>query len=423
MIDDADRLHLQRALELAERGARTAAPNPVVGCVIARHGTAVAEGWHIAPGQPHAEAMALDVAQEGARDATAYVTLEPCAHHGRTPPCADALIAAGIARVVVLAGDPAPHASGAGLQRLADAGVEVVLACDDDPLSIAARRQNAGFRTSLALGRPHVTYKAAQTLDGRTATRTGDSRWISGTASRAYVHELRARAGAQLVHVGARGGAGDPAAVAGARRRPPVEGLRGLVRDVRPAERQRRAEAGVLAPRGDAERVVVAGEHDLHAGVGEPLQPGPRRVRRRIARQHHDARDARSDQGVRARRRAAVVRARLERDVRGRIACALLRDVQRHGLGVRLAGRDVPALGDGGAVARDHAADDGVRRGRARAALRELERALEVQPVGVVDHARSVRATPSARPRRAAARRAPGRRRRGRAACRSPSRR
>ena len=202
MIDDADRLHLQRALELAERGARTAAPNPVVGCVIARHGTAVAEGWHIAPGQPHAEAMALDVAQEGARDATAYVTLEPCAHHGRTPPCADALIAAGIARVVVLAGDPAPHASGAGLQRLADAGVEVVLACDDDPLSIAARRQNAGFRTSLTLGRPHVTYKAAQTLDGRTATRTGDSRWISGTASRAYVHELRARAGAVLVGSG-----------------------------------------------------------------------------------------------------------------------------------------------------------------------------------------------------------------------------
>ena len=202
MIDADDRLLLQRALELAERGARTAAPNPQVGCVIARHGTVVAEGWHIAPGLPHAEAMALDVAQEGARDATAYVTLEPCAHHGRTPPCADALITAGIARVVVLAGDPAPHASGAGLVRLADAGVEVVLACDDDPLAIAARRQNAGFRSAMTLGRPHVTYKAAQTLDGRTATRAGDSRWISGPEARARVHELRARAGAVIVGSG-----------------------------------------------------------------------------------------------------------------------------------------------------------------------------------------------------------------------------
>lgn len=202
MIDDADRLQLQRALELAERGARTAAPNPVVGCVIARHGTVVAEGWHVRPGTAHAEAMALDVAQEGARDATVYVTLEPCAHHGRTPPCADALVAAGVGRVVVLAGDPAPHASGAGLLRLADAGIPVDVVDDDDPLAIAARRQNAGFRTAMTLGRPHVTYKAAQTLDGRTATRTGDSRWISGPEARARVHELRARAGAVLVGSG-----------------------------------------------------------------------------------------------------------------------------------------------------------------------------------------------------------------------------
>ena len=202
MIDDADRLLLQRALELAERGARTAAPNPIVGCVLARHGTVVAEGWHVRPGTAHAEAMALDVAQEGARDATAYVTLEPCAHHGRTPPCADALIAAGVGRVVVLAGDPSPHASGAGLLRLADAGIPVDVVDDDDPLAIAARRQNAGFRSAVTLGRPHVTYKAAQTLDGRTATRTGDSRWISGPEARARVHELRARAGAVLVGSG-----------------------------------------------------------------------------------------------------------------------------------------------------------------------------------------------------------------------------
>ena len=202
MIDNADRLLLHRALELAERGARTAAPNPLVGCVIARHGTVVAEGWHVRPGGAHAEAMALDIAQEGARDATVYVTLEPCAHHGRTPPCSDALIRAGVGRLVVLAGDPAPHASGAGLLQLADAGIPVDIVDEDDPLAIAARRQNAGFRSAHALGRPHVTYKAAQTLDGHTATRTGDSRWISGVEARRRVHELRARAGAVLVGSG-----------------------------------------------------------------------------------------------------------------------------------------------------------------------------------------------------------------------------
>jgi diaminohydroxyphosphoribosylaminopyrimidine deaminase/5-amino-6-(5-phosphoribosylamino)uracil reductase len=202
VIDDADRLLLQRALDLADRGARTAAPNPRVGCVIARNGTVVAEGWHIAPGLAHAEAMALEVAQEGARDATVYVTLEPCAHHGRTPPCSDALIAAGVGRVVVLASDPAPHASGTGLMQLADAGIPVDIVDDDDPLAVAARRQNAGFRSAMTLARPHVTYKAAQTLDGRTATRTGDSRWISGPEARARVHELRAESGAVLVGSG-----------------------------------------------------------------------------------------------------------------------------------------------------------------------------------------------------------------------------
>lgn len=202
MIDDSDRVFLARAIELAERGLRTVAPNPPVGCVIARHGTTVAEGWHVEPGGPHAEAMALDIAQEGARDATAYITLEPCAHHGRTPPCADALVAAGVARVVILSGDPSPHADGAGLLRLVDAGIAVDIADDADPLAIAARRLAAGFRTSVVLGRPHVTYKAAQTLDGRTATRSGDSRWISGPAARARVHALRAQAGAVLVGSG-----------------------------------------------------------------------------------------------------------------------------------------------------------------------------------------------------------------------------
>lgn len=202
MIDDRDRVFLARALELGARGLRTVAPNPPVGCVIARHDTTVAEGWHVRPGGPHAEVMALDVAQEGARDATVYLTLEPCAHHGRTPPCADALIAAGVDRVVVLSGDPAPHAAGAGPLRLVDAGIRVDLVDEDDPLAIAARRLAAGFRTTMVEGRSHVVYKAAQTLDGRTATRDGDSRWISGPEARARVHELRAQAGAVLVGSG-----------------------------------------------------------------------------------------------------------------------------------------------------------------------------------------------------------------------------
>ena len=202
MIDDRDRVFLARALELGARGLRTVAPNPPVGCVIARHGTTVAEGWHVHPGGPHAEVMALDVAQEGARDATVYLTLEPCAHHGRTPPCADALIAAGVGRVVILAGDPASHAAGAGPLRLADAGIRVDLVDEADPLAIDARRLAAGFRSTVVEGRPHVTYKAAQTLDGHTATRSGDSQWISGPGARARVHELRAQAGAVLVGAG-----------------------------------------------------------------------------------------------------------------------------------------------------------------------------------------------------------------------------
>lgn len=202
MIDAADRLLLTRALDLAERGARTAAPNPPVGCVIARHGTVIAEGWHVRAGSAHAEAMALDVAGAGARGATVYVTLEPCAHQGRTAPCADALVAAGVGRVVVLAGDPAAHAAGAGFLRLTAAGIPVDVLDAADPLAIAARRQTAGFRTAVTLGRPHVMYKAAQTLDGRTATQTGDSRWISGEESRARVHELRAAVGAVLIGSG-----------------------------------------------------------------------------------------------------------------------------------------------------------------------------------------------------------------------------
>jgi diaminohydroxyphosphoribosylaminopyrimidine deaminase/5-amino-6-(5-phosphoribosylamino)uracil reductase len=198
-VTPADEAFLRRTLELAERGRRTAAPNPVVGCVLVREGDVLAEGWHERQGEEHAEAMALRLAGD-ARGATAYVSLEPCSHHGRTPPCADALIAAGVVRVVTAASDPNPRVDGQGAARLLAAGVDVEMVGGD--LAAAARRQNAAFRTFHLLGRPHVTYKAAASLDGRTATVSGESQWISSPESRRLVHEWRAAAGAVAVGSG-----------------------------------------------------------------------------------------------------------------------------------------------------------------------------------------------------------------------------
>ncbi len=198
----ADEAYLDRTLELAERGRRTAAPNPLVGCVLVRDGAVVGEGFHVRPGTAHAEVVALTAAGAAAQGATAYVSLEPCAHAGRTPPCADALIAAGVVRVVAAARDPYREVDGAGFARLGAAGVVVAVADPGSRIGLAARRQNAGFRTAVSLGRPHVTYKAAVTLDGRTASRTGDARWISSPESRALVHEWRAGVGAVLVGSG-----------------------------------------------------------------------------------------------------------------------------------------------------------------------------------------------------------------------------
>jgi diaminohydroxyphosphoribosylaminopyrimidine deaminase/5-amino-6-(5-phosphoribosylamino)uracil reductase len=195
-----DRAHLERALALAERGRGTARPNPIVGAVVAAGGEVVGEGWHERKGLAHAEVVALEQAGGRARGATLYVTLEPCAHHGATPPCADAVIAAGVARVVAAAGDPNPRTNGQGFQRLSEAGVEVELAGGE--LEWQARVQNEGYRTWIAKGRPFVTYKAAMTLDGKVAAAGGDARWVSGEQSRRLVHELRAASDAVAVGMG-----------------------------------------------------------------------------------------------------------------------------------------------------------------------------------------------------------------------------
>jgi diaminohydroxyphosphoribosylaminopyrimidine deaminase / 5-amino-6-(5-phosphoribosylamino)uracil reductase len=193
-----DEQGLVRALELAERGRGATAPNPVVGAVLVRDGEVVGEGWHERAGGPHAEIAALEAAGERAGGATLYVTLEPCAHHGRTSPCADALVEAGVLRVVAAVGDPNPLTNGAGFERLRAAGVEVELAAGE--LEWRARAQNEAFRVWVAEGRPFVVYKAAITLDGRVTV--PGSRWVTGEASRRRVHELRARVDAVAVGMG-----------------------------------------------------------------------------------------------------------------------------------------------------------------------------------------------------------------------------
>ena len=184
---------LERALELAERGRATTHPNPVVGAVVVRDGEVVGEGWHERAGGPHAEAVALAAAGERARGATLFVTMEPCSHHGSTPPCTDAVIAGGVARVVAGATDPNPRID--GVQQLREAGIEVEI--DEGELGFRARAQNEAWRTWIADARPFVTYKAAVTLDGR-MTLPG-ARWISGDAARRLVHELRAASDAVAV--------------------------------------------------------------------------------------------------------------------------------------------------------------------------------------------------------------------------------
>jgi diaminohydroxyphosphoribosylaminopyrimidine deaminase/5-amino-6-(5-phosphoribosylamino)uracil reductase len=189
-----DHQHMAHALRLAERAAYTARPNPMVGCVIARDEVVVGEGWHQRTGGPHAEVFALRQAGGQARGATAYVTLEPCAHHGRTPPCARALIEAGVSRVVAAMRDPFPKVDGGGFVLLREAGIAVA----EGLMAAQARELNQGFLSRIERGRPWVRVKLAASLDGRTAMADGRSKWITGAAAREDVQHWRARAGAIL---------------------------------------------------------------------------------------------------------------------------------------------------------------------------------------------------------------------------------
>ncbi len=189
---------MSRALALAERGLYTTTPNPRVGCILVRDGESVGEGWHEAAGKPHAEVNALAQAGDRARGATAYVTLEPCSHHGRTPPCADALVAAGVARVVAAMKDPNPLVAGEGFAKLSAAGIKVESGLMEDK----AIELNIGFVSRMTRGRPWVRMKIAATLDGRTALESGESQWITGEAARSDGHHWRARACAVLTGIG-----------------------------------------------------------------------------------------------------------------------------------------------------------------------------------------------------------------------------
>jgi diaminohydroxyphosphoribosylaminopyrimidine deaminase/5-amino-6-(5-phosphoribosylamino)uracil reductase len=193
-----DEFWMRRALDLAARGTGLVSPNPLVGAVVVRDGQVVGEGWHRGPGRPHAEVVALDAAGDRARGSTLYVTLEPCSHYGRTPPCAPRVVSSGVSRVVAALGDPNPQVDGDGFRVLRVAGIEVA----DGVLADAAARQNAAFVKHQRTGQPLVILKMAASLDGKVAARDGSSRWISGEDARREVHRMRAACDAILVGAG-----------------------------------------------------------------------------------------------------------------------------------------------------------------------------------------------------------------------------
>lgn len=192
-----DHRWMARALQLAEQGLYTTDPNPRVGCVIVKDGELIGEGAHLKAGEPHAEVHALRMAGEQAQGATAYVTLEPCSHHGKTPPCAEALVKAGVGRVVAAMQDPNPLVAGRGLARLQDVGIDTAHGL----LESQARALNPGFISRMERGCPYVRLKLASSLDGRTAMQSGESQWITGAAARSDVQRLRARSSAVLTGV------------------------------------------------------------------------------------------------------------------------------------------------------------------------------------------------------------------------------
>ena len=198
MFTRLDHQYMARALQLAEQGLYTTDPNPRVGCVLVRDGEIVGEGFHARAGEPHAERHAMAEAGDRARGATAYVTLEPCSHTGRTGPCADALVAAGVARVVVAMEDPNPQVAGNGMQTLAAAGIETASGL----LEADARALNPGFISRMTRQRPYLRIKIAASVDGRTAMASGESQWITGPAAREDVQRLRARSSAVITGVG-----------------------------------------------------------------------------------------------------------------------------------------------------------------------------------------------------------------------------
>ena len=198
---DTDRAHLARAIELARQGAGEVKPNPRVGAIVARDGEILGEGWHERYGGAHAEVNAIEACGSiELTGTTLYVSLEPCCHEGNTPPCTDAILRAGIVRVVIASDDPTEKASGRGLGILRDEGVEVVVA--DGELAARARLLNQAFRKHARVGRPWVLFKSAMTLDGKVATRAGDSQWISGEESRLLAHTWRASVDAVVVGIG-----------------------------------------------------------------------------------------------------------------------------------------------------------------------------------------------------------------------------
>jgi diaminohydroxyphosphoribosylaminopyrimidine deaminase/5-amino-6-(5-phosphoribosylamino)uracil reductase len=269
-----DEAAMRRAIELAERGLFSTHPNPRVGAVLARDEAIVGEGWHERAGEPHAEPIAIRAAGERARGATAYVTLEPCSHHGRTPPCVDVLLAAGVRRVVYAVGDPNPRVNGAGAARLKEAGLVV----QSGLLQAEAEALNAGFMMRMRHQRPFVRLKTGASLDGRVALANGQSKWITSEAARADVQHWRAQSGAILTSA-ATVLADDP------RLDVRIEAPRQPMRVVLDRRRRLRKTARILAPPGDV--LVFSAPTATHKAGPSDERLGDARVERiRVARAH-----------------------------------------------------------------------------------------------------------------------------------------